>query len=148
MILRILLVSSVGSVLRSLDSTCTCSGHSNSDRKRHNTFLILTLSLSTLCTILWCSFLCFQRQQQYRSPLHILSKEADVLKGRRWTPPLSPSVVRLKLDGEENLPTAAEFLSMLRRPGVPPLRSVVELKKLVGAASRAWVRDFRIRGGR
>ena len=37
---------------------------------------------------------------------------------------------------------------MLKRSGVPSLEGVQMLRHMVGAAPRAWVRDFKIRGGR
>lgn len=37
---------------------------------------------------------------------------------------------------------------VLRSPGVPALSDLVEINELVGAASRPWLRDFLIRGGR
>lgn len=44
--------------------------------------------------------------------------------------------------------SAAMSVAMLKRPGVPPLEAITQVRKMVGAASRAWVRDFKIRGGR
>lgn len=94
-----------------------------------------------------------QKQRELEKPAIFRDLSGDGLsaKGRRWTPPLSPSVGKIATPlGEEgeNLPTAGEFVVMLRRPGMPALASVVDLKKAVHEASRAWIRDFRIRGGR
>lgn len=70
---------------------------------------------------------------------------------RRFTPPLSPSLRSVKQDranDEENRLSAASSIAMLKRPGMPSLEEITELKSMVGAAPRAWVLDFKIRGGR
>lgn len=108
-----------------------------------------------------------QKQRQLESPAiskkHLDSNsrsnsqdcdsQGNIIDVRKRTPPLSPSVgkVTTPLGGEDlgrSSPSAADFVVMLRRPGTPLLRSVVDLKKAVHAASRAWLRDFKIRGGR
>lgn len=75
----------------------------------------------------------------------------------KWTPPLSPTssgnksaAKRSGAGGAEvdSRPTAAEAVAMLKRSGVPSLEGVQMLRHMVGAAPRAWVRDFKIRGGR
>ncbi len=69
----------------------------------------------------------------------------------RWTPPLSPSRSRSSTKYKENrqcLQSPQDALLVLRSPGVPALSDLVEIKELVGAASRPWLRDFLIRGGR
>lgn len=76
----------------------------------------------------------------------------------KWTPPLSPtssgnrSAKRTTPTSAgadlEKRPSAAEAVAMLKRSGVPALEGVKMLRHMVGAAPRAWVRDFKIRGGR
>eukprot|EP00752_Nemacystus_decipiens_P004431 g4044.t1 len=77
----------------------------------------------------------------------------------RWTPPLSPSSKLTRhsgsfssfSSGEENRPLLLSprgALKVLNSPGVPPLDELRQMTVLVGAASRAWLRDFLIRGGR
>lgn len=76
----------------------------------------------------------------------------------KWTPPLSPTgsgnrsskrttSSRPGID-PENRPSAADAVAMLKQSGVPALEGVRLLRHMVGAAPRAWVRDFKIRGGR
>lgn len=76
----------------------------------------------------------------------------------KWTPPLSPTSSgnrsgkrttpnRAGVDLEKR-PSAAEAVAMLKRSGVPALEGVKMLRHMVGAAPRAWIRDFKIRGGR
>lgn len=75
----------------------------------------------------------------------------------KWTPPLSPTssgnrsgkgtTPRAGVDLEKR-PSAAEAVAMLKRSGVPALEGVKMLRHMVGAAPRAWIRDFKIRGGR
>lgn len=79
--------------------------------------------------------------------------QGNIIDVRKRTPPLSPSVGKVATpvggeDLERSSPSAADYMVMLRRPGTPLLASVVDLKKAVHAASRAWLRDFKIRGGR
>lgn len=76
----------------------------------------------------------------------------------KWTPPLSPSSKSTKHSsssfssfsaGEENRPLSPRgALKVLNSPGVPPVDDLRRMRVLVGAASRAWLRDFLIRGGR
>lgn len=46
------------------------------------------------------------------------------------------------------MPSAAASVALLREEGVPPVEAITTLKNVVGSAPRAWVRDFKIRGGR
>lgn len=91
------------------------------------------------------------RSQSYSIYLS-LSQELDGSPSvRRFTPPLSPSqrsVKQVQNNDEENRVSAAASIAMLKRPGVPALGDITKLKKTVGAAPRAWVLDFKIRGGR
>ncbi|CAM9515708.1 unnamed protein product [Choristocarpus tenellus] len=41
-----------------------------------------------------------------------------------------------------------DFVDILRRPGVPSIDNVSDLKILVGAAPRVWTSNFRKAGGR
>lgn len=77
----------------------------------------------------------------------------------RWTPPLSPSSKSIKhssssFSSGDNENRAVLMLSprgalkVLKSPGVPPLDDLRQMRTLVGAASRTWLRDFLIRGGR
>lgn len=77
----------------------------------------------------------------------------------RWTPPLSPSsksstkYVRYSsssssLGKENQLLSPQDALAALRTPGVPALEDLRRMSHMVGAASRTWLRDFLIRGGR
>ena len=88
-----------------------------------------------------------------RSNSQACESEGNSVDARKRTPPLSPSVGKVATpigggDSERSSPSAADFMVMLRRPGTPLLTSVVDLKKAVHAATRAWLRDFKIRGGR
>lgn len=108
-----------------------------------------TPNLSSVCVRIWLRNV--QKPKRQNSIFRALSGESFTIYGRRCTPPLSPSVGKLAtptvLKGE-NLPGAAEYVAMLKESGVPPLASVTDLKQLVHAAPRAWLRDFKIRGGR
>lgn len=73
----------------------------------------------------------------------------------RWTPPLSPSSKSTKHsssfsagDKENGVLSPRGALKVLNSPGVPPLDDLRQMRTLVGAASRTWLRDFLIRGGR
>lgn len=76
----------------------------------------------------------------------------------KWTPPLSPTssgnksgkrTTSSRAGGDlDRRPSAAEAVAMLKQSGVPALEGVQMLRHMVGAAPRAWVRDFKIRGGR
>lgn len=82
------------------------------------------------------------------TPSTYKSSPSSLLK---WTPPLSPtqkSLRRSKVCDDENEQSAAMCVAMLRRPGLPPLQAITNLKGMVGAAPRAWILDFKIRGGR
>ncbi|CAM9488439.1 unnamed protein product [Scytosiphon promiscuus] len=79
----------------------------------------------------------------------------------RWTPPLSPSSAKcrfLSAGGEKEnrggekenrqLISPHEAINVLRTPGLPPLALLAAVQTSAGVASRAWLRDFLIRGGR
>lgn len=72
----------------------------------------------------------------------------------RWTPPLSPSSAKCRFlsAGREKenrqLISPHEAIGVLRTPGLPPLALLVAVQTSAGVASRAWLRDFLIRGGR
>eukprot|EP00903_Cladosiphon_okamuranus_P017116 g15769.t1 len=75
----------------------------------------------------------------------------------RWTPPLSPSSKSTKhsssfssgdTESQVQVLSPRDALKVLNSPGVPPLDDLRQMRILVGGASRPWLRDFLIRGGR
>ncbi|CAM9616826.1 unnamed protein product [Chrysoparadoxa australica] len=57
-------------------------------------------------------------------------------------------IVSTGADGVENIPPAHEFVAMLRRPELPPLVSIEDLKKCLQGAPKVWVGEFKALGGR
>ena len=57
---------------------------------------------------------------------------------------------RIEIDdaGNETIPPAAEFIEMLKAPGLPPLESCNDLKALASASSRAWIQAFKGSSGK
>jgi hypothetical protein len=57
---------------------------------------------------------------------------------------------RIEIDdtGNETIPPAAEFVEMLKAPGIPPLESCNDLKALASASPRAWIQAFKGSNGK
>ncbi|CAM9295766.1 unnamed protein product [Ectocarpus fasciculatus] len=73
-------------------------------------------------------------------------QRAPSFGGFKWTPPLSPGIDK---ENAEIKPTTPEqAIVLLRTRGLPPLADLKSIRQMVGTASRTWIRDFLIRGGR
>ncbi|CAM9827952.1 unnamed protein product [Ectocarpus sp. 12 AP-2014] len=73
-------------------------------------------------------------------------QRAPSFGGFKWTPPLSPGTDK---ENSELKPTTPEqAMVLLRTRGLPPLADLKSIRQMVGTASRTWIRDFLIRGGR
>ncbi|CAM9408827.1 unnamed protein product [Ectocarpus sp. 8 AP-2014] len=73
-------------------------------------------------------------------------QRAPSFGGFKWTPPLSPG--NDKENAELKPTTPEQAIVLLRTRGLPPLADLKSIRQMAGAASRTWIRDFLIRGGR